>query len=197
MAAPPEGCQEVRFAGPDCDGRARVGRTYRDHSREPAAAAGRAFGPAGPPARGAGAAVLLGAFGGGDRPHARDQSGNRQIGRGSRHQVAGQSAGGAVMTRTERLLSSTLAEEAATITRESLRPLTGPAEELDFQGVARPAQRWRRPVTMVAAAASVLLVVGLVVMARSLLTAAPPFANVGTATSPPRYYVEIDVNGDI
>src|SRR5262245_10348343 len=101
------------------------------------------------------------------------------------------------MTRTERLLSSTLAEEAATITRESLRPLTGPAAELDFQGVARPAQRWRRPVTMVAAAASVLLVVGLVVMARSLFTAAPPFANIGTATSPPRYYVEIDVNGDI
>lgn len=103
------------------------------------------------------------------------------------------------MTRTERLLSSALAEEAATITRESLRPLTGPAKELEFQGssLTRPAQRWRRPLASVAAAVSVLLVVGLVVLARSLFTAAPPFANVGTATSPPRYYVEIDVNDNI
>jgi hypothetical protein len=103
------------------------------------------------------------------------------------------------MTPTERLLSSTLAEEAATITRESLHPLIGPAKELEFQGsgLNRSAQRWRRPLAAVAAAVSVLLVIGLVVVARSLLTATPPFANIGTATSPPRYYVEVDVNGDI
>jgi len=106
------------------------------------------------------------------------------------------------MTRTERLLSSTLAEEAATTTRENLRPLTGPAKELEFQGsgLKRSCQRWLRPLTAAAAAAaaaaavSVLLVIGLVVVARSLFTAAQSFANVGTATSPPRYYVEIDVN---
>src|SRR5262249_46500728 len=47
------------------------------------------------------------------------------------------------------------------------------------------------------AAVSVLLVIGLVVMARALFTSAAPFANVGTATSPPRYYVEIDMNDNI
>jgi hypothetical protein len=103
------------------------------------------------------------------------------------------------MTPTERLLSSALAEEAAAITRESLRPLTAHAKELKFQGsgLNRPAQRWHRPLAAVAAAVSVLLVLGLVIVARSLFTPAPPFANVGTATSPPRYYVEIDVNNNI
>ena len=100
------------------------------------------------------------------------------------------------MTPAEELLSSLLAEEAATITGESLRPLTGPAKERDFQGSARrrSARRWLRPLAAVVAAVSVLLVISLVVVARSLFTAALPFANVGTATSPPRYYVEIDVN---
>jgi hypothetical protein len=103
------------------------------------------------------------------------------------------------MTQTEKLLSSTLAEEAATITSESLRPLTGPAKELEFQGsgLNRSGQRWHRPLAAAAAAVSVLLVIGLVVVARSLFTAGPPFANVGTATSPPRYYVEVDVNDNI
>ena len=98
------------------------------------------------------------------------------------------------MTPTEDLLSSMLAEEAATITRESLRPLTGPAKEQEFQGsgLYRSAQRWLRPLAAVAAAVSVLLVISLIVVARSLFTAAPPFANVGTATSPPSYYLEID-----
>ena len=101
------------------------------------------------------------------------------------------------MTRTEELLASMLSEEAAPITRESLRPLTGPANHNQPLRGSDPTQRWFKPLAAVAAAVSVLLVVGLVVVARPLFKAAPPFANVGTATSPPRYYVEIDANDNI
>jgi hypothetical protein len=103
------------------------------------------------------------------------------------------------MTPTEGLLSSLLAEEAATITAESLRPLTGPAdgEELRGSGMRHFAQRRLRLLAAVAAAVSVLIVIGLLVVARSLVTAAAPFADLGTATSPPRYYVEIDLNDNI
>ena len=103
------------------------------------------------------------------------------------------------MTPTEDLLTRSLADEAATITRESLRPLAGPANErqLHESGPHHSARRWQRPLAVVAAAVSVLFVVGLVVVARSLITAGTPFANLGTAKSPPRYYVEIDINGNI
>lgn len=104
------------------------------------------------------------------------------------------------MTPTEDLLSCMLADEAATITRESLRPLIGPAheEQLRLSGPCRSARRQLRPLAAAAAAAvSVLLVIGLVVAARSLLASAPPFADVGTATSPPPYYVAIDPNDRI
>lgn len=49
----------------------------------------------------------------------------------------------------------------------------------------------------VAAATAVLLVVGLMVAARSVFVSAPPFADVGTRTSPPPYYVGIDANDKI
>jgi hypothetical protein len=103
------------------------------------------------------------------------------------------------MTPTEDLLTRTLAQEAATITRESLLPLTEPAngKQLLSSGLHHFAQRRLRPLAAVAAAFSVLAVIGLVVRARSMFTVAPPFANVGTATSPPRYYVEIDENDQI
>lgn len=101
------------------------------------------------------------------------------------------------MTPTEELLASMLADEATAITPASLRPLDGPPPE---HRRSRPA-RWRirgfRVAVPVAAAASVLLVVGLMVGARSLFAAAPPFADVGTRTSPPPYYVEIDVNDKV
>lgn len=103
------------------------------------------------------------------------------------------------MTPTEDLLSSLLADEAAAITRESLRQLSGPAAWREFQGsgLNRSGQRWLRPLAAAAAAVSVLLVIGLVVAARSLFAAGQPFGNVRTATSPPAYYVEIDANDNI
>jgi hypothetical protein len=103
------------------------------------------------------------------------------------------------VTPAESLLSTTLAEEAAAITRESLRPLTVPVKEPELQGSGfhGSGRRWLRPLAAAAAATSVLLVIGLVVVARSLFAGAPPFANLGTATSPPRYYDEIDSNNNI
>jgi hypothetical protein len=103
------------------------------------------------------------------------------------------------MTATEELLSGLLADEAAAITRESLRPLRGPAaagqtwrSRLYFS-----ARRRLRSLAAVAAALSVLLVVGLAAAARSLIAAAPSFADIGTAMSPPPYYVLIDPNDNI
>jgi hypothetical protein len=101
------------------------------------------------------------------------------------------------MTPTEELLASLLADEATAITPASLRPLDEPARENRKSRTAR----WRaggfRMAVPVAAAAAVLLVAGLMVAARSLFAAAPPFADVGTRTSPPPYYVEIDANDKV
>lgn len=116
------------------------------------------------------------------------------------------------MTPTEEFLSGVLAAEAAGITRDSLRPLSAPAQEIG----RRPSNLFRSPrlllswrpsalrgtggfrvLAAIAAAASVLAAIGLVVAARSVFSPAPPFSNVGTATSPPPYYVEIDPNDRI
>ncbi|HET7016067.1 MAG TPA: hypothetical protein VFI65_19250 [Streptosporangiaceae bacterium] len=91
------------------------------------------------------------------------------------------------MTATEEILSSLLADEAAAITPQSLRPLRGPVN-----GNGK-----HRPLAVMASAASVLLIIGLVGVARSFTSTATPFANNGTAASPPRYYVEIDPNDNI
>jgi hypothetical protein len=55
----------------------------------------------------------------------------------------------------------------------------------------------RRHIWFRIAAAAGLLVIGSLVVSRSLFTTASPFANIGTATSPPRFYVEIDPNDNI
>jgi hypothetical protein len=101
------------------------------------------------------------------------------------------------VTPTEEFLCSTLAAEAAAIRRESLRPLDAPAYGKGRSRTARWGGRGYRPLAAVAAAASVLIVIGLALLARSMVTSAPPFADVGTTTSPPPYYVEIDNNDRI
>jgi hypothetical protein len=103
------------------------------------------------------------------------------------------------MTATEEILSSLLADEASMITRESLRPLRAPepGEQLQGSGLRHFMRQRSRLLAVVAAAVSLLLVVVLVELARSLISAAPPFANKGTATSPPPYYVGIDPNDNI
>jgi hypothetical protein len=101
------------------------------------------------------------------------------------------------VTPTEELLADLLADEATAITPASLRPLNEPERG---HRRSRPA-RWRgrgfQLAAAVAAAAAVLLVVGLMVAARSVFVSAPQFADVGTRTSPPPYYVEIDPNDKI
>jgi len=99
------------------------------------------------------------------------------------------------MTPTEELLSSVLAEEAAAITGESLRPVA--ASSASWLAIRRVSASRLRVLAAVGAAVSILLVIGLLVLARSVFTAAAPFADVGTATSPPRYYVGIDPNDRI
>ncbi|HEX3492248.1 MAG TPA: hypothetical protein VHU92_23075 [Streptosporangiaceae bacterium] len=101
------------------------------------------------------------------------------------------------MTPTEELLASMLADEATAITPASLRPLNEPARESRRSRIARWRATGFRVAIPVAAAAAVLLVAGLMVAARSLFAVAPPFADVGTRTSPPPYYVEIDANDKV
>jgi hypothetical protein len=101
------------------------------------------------------------------------------------------------VTPTEELLASMLADEATAITPASLRPLNEPARESRRSRLARWRAAGFRVAIPVAAAAAVLLVAGLMVAARSLFAVAPPFADAGTRTSPPPYYVEIDANDKV
>lgn len=101
------------------------------------------------------------------------------------------------MTPTEEFLASLLADEATAITPGSLRPLNEPPGDNRRWRTARWRAAGFRVAIPVAAAAAVLLVVGLMVGARSLFVVAPPYADVGTRTSPPPYYVEIDVNDKV
>ena len=103
------------------------------------------------------------------------------------------------MTPTEDLLARLLAEEASAIAPESLRPLAGASDggQRRAEGLYWFARRRLRPLASVAAALSVLLVIGLLVVARGAITGASPFANVGTAMTSPRYYVEVDPNDNV
>ena len=117
------------------------------------------------------------------------------------------------MTATEELLAQALPEEAARISADFLRPLAEGDPERGRLRQSQLARRARvvlrgwwtggvlpasfRPLVALAAAASVLAVIAVVVAARAILTPAPPFADLSTATSPPPYYVSVDPNDRI
>ena len=117
------------------------------------------------------------------------------------------------MTATEELLAQALPEEAARISADSLRPLAegdpvrGRLRSVATRQVVPRRAPWLvdrrgatggfRPLVALAAAASVLAVIAVVVAARAILTPAPPFADLSTATSPPPYYVSVDPNDRI
>lgn len=96
--------------------------------------------------------------------------------------------------RTEQRLADALAARAAAVREESVRPLPDRGDRPAGQGQTR----WRS-LAPLAAAAAVLAVVGGIIMAGRAFWGAGgrPFANVASATSPPRYYVVLDWNSNL
>jgi hypothetical protein len=89
------------------------------------------------------------------------------------------------VTPTEQLLADTLADRAAQVNTDTLRPLA------EVRSV-RPMRALRR-LAPASAAVVAIAAIGLAVFAAQLVTrSARPFANVGTASSPPPYYVSIE-----
>lgn len=89
------------------------------------------------------------------------------------------------MTPTEERLADALMTRAAQVSVETLRPL-GDA----------PSPRWtraKRRLAPAAAAVAAIAAIGLAAWGAQLATQSPrPFANVGTASSPPPYYVNVE-----
>lgn len=103
------------------------------------------------------------------------------------------------MTRTEDRLTDALAARAAAVREESLRPLV-PGEQgclgAARAGSSRERRGWRARLAPLAAAAAMLMVIGGTIFAVRELPGATsaPFADIGTAHTPPPYYVDLDDN---
>jgi hypothetical protein len=89
------------------------------------------------------------------------------------------------MTRTEERLTDALGAAASRLREETLRPLSAPP---------RRGRRWARWLAPIAATASVLLVLGLVVGLAGRLPGSGRGASAGIA-APHRYYIETDILG--
>jgi hypothetical protein len=101
------------------------------------------------------------------------------------------------MTATEDRLTDALRAVADAISDESLRPLTA---AIPGQAAARPRPSAVRWLTPVAAAVSVLAIVGLIAAVTwpKARQPTPSFRDSGTATAPPPYYVTIQgQNADV
>lgn len=97
-------------------------------------------------------------------------------------------------TRTQQRLADALAARASAVREDSIRSLPD-------RGLRRAGRRGLRcrPLAPLAVSAAALAVVGgLILAGRAFRGAADrPFANVASATSPPRYYVALDWNSNL
>jgi hypothetical protein len=99
-----------------------------------------------------------------------------------------------VTTRTEQRLADALAARADAVREDSIGSLLGPGQRPIGPGKIR----WRALAPLAAAAAVLAVVGGTILAGRAVRGAARrPFADIASATSPPRYYVVLDWNGNL